>query len=644
MHLKSPKILLTVLTGIILLLHSSCTKDELEDTVVLTEDLQSTRLQAEATHTVTLTPINDSYLKGSANYNRDIIRLTEYERNAYLMFDLSQIDGEITSATLQFRISGYSGSGTINVHWGKGTAWTENNLSRQNRPQPYGLLGSINKSYPMGSTQKISLKASSLGTERTSLILLHRDGVELAFDSAESSNPPKLTITYSSSGSTQKAQTVPKGYFVTTNGKSTNNGLSEGSSWSLEHAINTASAGDVVYVKAGNYGNLKLIPNKAGTPGNPIKFIGYSSTPGDINSSNGSTFHYGDKVSASKMPLLTGNAFENKIGIRIQKDYVEIHNFQLQGYNSGIVVNGNHAYLKNIITYETGPQNVNSGSGKALMIYGNNAIVTDCFDYNSTSQGITISGSSNSIVSHCKVYSDNRTNPNGYYILLTGGSKNSVVEDCIVFRDKDADRHRGHGLVLKDMATNNTIRNSFTYNTGIEVNFAGVSYNTFDNIKVYGSYTSDHSEFSSNISVNNGAHNNTFKNISLNDARYAISFHDYNDGYVGSGGNRDLTQGGSNNQFINVQVNKAKNIIAATSQGGVGKSAYSNNNEFTNCSFKDITGTPFFSYQTVSNTKLINCRLENVRNSQMIKEYSGGKIPLNLQGCSYVNVGFSIPK
>ena len=643
MQINLPRILLATLTGIIFLLHSSCTKDVLDDTLVPTEVLQPTRLQAETSQTVTLTPINDSYLKGSTNYNAAIVRLKEYERNAYLMFDLSQIDGEITSATLQFKVNRYSGSGTINVYWGKGTAWTENNLSLQNRPIPYGHLGSINKSYPLGSTQKISLKASSLGPEKTTLILLHRDGSELAFDSGESSNPPKLTVTYSSSGSTAKTQTVPKGYYVTTNGKSTNSGLSESSAWSLEHAINTATAGDVVYVKAGNYGNLQLVPNSAGTPDKPIKFIGYTSIPGDLNSSNGSTFRYGDRIDSSRMPLLKGYPTSGRIALRIQKDYLEIQNFQIQAYSMALVVNGNHVSLKNIITYETGPQSVNSGSGKGIIVYGNNANVEDCFDYNSTSQGITLFGSSNSKVSHCKVYSNNRINPNGYYILLAEGTTNSIVENCIVYRDKDADVHRGHGLVLKDLASNNTVRNSFAYNTGIEVNFSGVSYNTFDNVKIYGSYSSDHGEFSSDIRVINGAHDNTFKNIYLEDCRYAINFHDFDDGFVGPGSDRDVTKGGDNNKFINVQVNKAKNIIGATSVE-VGKYAYSNNNQFTNCSFNNISQAPFFSYQTMRNTSFTGCSFANIPDRIIKKEYLGGTIPLTFTDCTFSNIGFAIPR
>ena len=266
----------------------------------------------------------------------------------------------------------------------------------------------------------------------------------------------------------------------------------------------------------------------------------------------------------------------------------------------------------------------------------------DCFDYNSTSQGITLSNSHNSIVNYCQVYSDNKINPGGYYILLTEGTENSIVDHSVVYRDKDADIHRGHGFVLKDRAIKNTIKNSISYNTGIEVNFSGVYSNTFENVTINGSYSSDDTEFSSNIRVINGAHDNTFIGIHINDCRYAINFHDFDDGFVGPEGNLDALEGGSNNKFKNVVVSRAKNIIGATSPE-VGPLAFSNNNEFTGCTFKDITMAPFFSYQTMKNTKFVNCSFSNIPSKVITKEYKGGSLPIRFENCTFTHVGFPIP-
>ena len=51
-------------------------------------------------------------------------------------------------------------------------------------------------------------------------------------------------------------------YYVTTEGKSSNNGKSEQSAWDIEHGFKTAKAGDIIHIKAGNYGSKNLIVQK----------------------------------------------------------------------------------------------------------------------------------------------------------------------------------------------------------------------------------------------------------------------------------------------------------------------------------------------------------------------------------------------
>lgn len=50
----------------------------------------------------------------------------------------------------------------------------------------------------------------------------------------------------------------------------------------LTYAFANAVAGRQHYVKAGNYGAIELVSSSSGTALNPIKFIGYTTTPGDI--------------------------------------------------------------------------------------------------------------------------------------------------------------------------------------------------------------------------------------------------------------------------------------------------------------------------------------------------------------------------
>ena len=361
MKLKSPKFLMTALSGLVLSSFTSCSKDIILDD---TEALQATKLTATTSNSVTLTPIQDAYLKGNIRYNTSILGVSENLRDSYLMFDLSQIDGEITSAALEFTVSQHAGDGMTKVYYGTHSSWAENSLSPQNRPQASTFIGKIDRSYNIGNTVRINLLTSRFSKGKNSLVLWHENGHGYTFASKESSTPPKLVVTYSSTGSTQKAAPpVEEGYYVTVNGKSTNNGLSESSAWSIQKAFYAAKPGDIVYVKAGNYGNITLTPH-AGTAGNPIKFVGYTNTPGDLISNNGSTFNYGDRADANKMPLLRGALTRNKVALSLQNSYVEVHNFQIQGYELGAAVRGHHVVFKNVVTYECGHQNVDSGFRK----------------------------------------------------------------------------------------------------------------------------------------------------------------------------------------------------------------------------------------------------------------------------------------
>ena len=156
-----------------------------------------------------IAPIQDASIQDGSRINSSIIRLEENRREGYMLFDLSNISGQVTAANLEFTVSGDPGHGTIKVFMGNGSNWTESNLSSQNKPSIGKLLGSIDKSYPMGSKQKISLNPASFAQGKTSLILLHSGGNGMALASSETSIGPKLNLTYggssgSGSGSTSE--------------------------------------------------------------------------------------------------------------------------------------------------------------------------------------------------------------------------------------------------------------------------------------------------------------------------------------------------------------------------------------------------------------------------------------------------------
>ena len=456
------------------------------------------------------------------------------------------------------------------------------------------------------------------------------------------SNTTSITITVNSPNNNTGGN-APPGYYVSENGSSANNGTSSSAPWSLAHALNVARPGDIIYVKAGTYRSSTFVAYQSGTSSQPIKIIGYRNSPGDIKSNGASTFEFGETVSASKMPLILGNSTTSGIGLDLNGGYFHLENIQVSNYGTGVNSKGTGITLKNIIVSKIGQQNNNStNNGKGIIVSGNNSLLENCFVLNSNSQGINIKGANSCKITNCKVYSNNYSNPTGYYLLISNGGSYNVVDNCTIYRDPNADVHRGHGLVLKDAATNNIIRNSRTYNTGIEVNFSGVHSNRFDNVSLNGSYPSDRGEFTSNIRVLNGAHSNTFNNITISNALYAVNFHDFDDGFTASNGDRDKQEGGSNNIFTGLKVNNVTAIVSATSEQ-VGAQAFSRNNKFSYCSFENVSSVPFVSFQNMTGTVFTSCTFKNISSYVAIKTFNGGTFQSSFPSSSWSNVGFTPP-
>lgn len=146
-------------------------------------------------------PTDDVYLQSGKSFNETLIRLEEGNRTSYLMFDLSPIEaigGYITDAQFRFTVTTDGGDGEIAVFKGLDTNWDELTIVENTAPENDILLGSVNDNYVAGSTQEIVLSAADLTPEKTTLILYHANGNDLAIASKEhpSKSWPKLVVTY----------------------------------------------------------------------------------------------------------------------------------------------------------------------------------------------------------------------------------------------------------------------------------------------------------------------------------------------------------------------------------------------------------------------------------------------------------------
>ena len=478
-------------------------------------------------------------------------------------------------------------------------------------------------------------------------------------DNSVSSETGKITVTVTSADTTSPI-TGDNVYYVTTSGKSSNNGATEATAWSITHAMNTATAGDVVYIKAGDYVIDYNLAPKSGSSSSPIKFIGYKTTPGDILSEKGATITYADYLANGNdldpkvMPLIRRSSVQmstqnnTRRGIDLGgKSYVEIENLQFKWQQEAISAfqHGAGIKLRNLViawvgnfdpvdTWTSGgltydpplPLNASGGEstnqvGKGIDVSGAiGALIENCTIINPGHVGI-VSGTitslpvtQNAVIRGCKVYSDQNINPADYYLEMYN-SQNGLIEDCEVYRIGDL-VHQGHGIDFKKNSTNNIARNCYVENTFLEVNLNS-NYNTFENITIQGKQNYKTNRRSGGIKIYYNSNFNTFKNIKLLDTD-GVFFADVRDEIA-----TPSNVAGHDNEFIdclfyNAQINAYRNSdspITFEANTGLEAGGYNNspayNNKFYNCTF-DTAAAMFTVNRPNYGNEFIECNFINI--------------------------------
>ncbi|GGG42552.1 hypothetical protein GCM10011414_10160 [Croceivirga lutea] len=411
---------------------------------------------------------------------------------------------------------------------------------------------------------------------------------------------------------------VDGAYYVTVDGSSDNDGKSEFSSWSLSHAVSNAKAGDVVYVKAGSYDNLRLTFSNSGTADNPIRFMGYKSTPGDIDAAiqnlkssetrgrrgttvlaNGEEFNYKSNPSPNEMPFINKPYVRDETALTVDGDFIEIENFIISGYSTAILVNDSSESSKiwNCIFHEQGNLDVgirdtshpDRYKGTGLFNRGaTNLNVQFCSFLNVEQNALEFDGANSGTMSNNVVYSYNTINGTDYMFLIT--RKQSTYSSNLVFEFNLCEResgvsHGGHGFVIKNGGFSNTIRNFEVINTSVELNFANVYDNVIENGTVQGKYYEEGDPLSS-LYFGNGAHHNTFRNIIVDGTWGAIACSSYADG-ASNDSSINTNYPGNDNVFINI-VGKNSQYAFIMSEFGASGSSAALNNSFVNCTFYNV--------------------------------------------------------
>lgn len=363
-------------------------------------------------------------------------------------------------------------------------------------------------------------------------------------------------------------------YYVSITGKANNDGRSEATAWSIQHALSSAVEGDVVYIKAGNYGAIKLVSKRAGTAANPIKFIGYTSIPGDIVATNGPTYdkndwiNNGDDFDSSVYPLLDWNPLNDDPAnyddaITIKHPYIEFHNIQARDYRIGVKVIAEYVTLNNVHVARLGTWDPNwqywnqsyaptgnNGYGiyHAPVASSDHGIVRNCLVIDAGHISYYCNLQDDMLIENCKAYTINPGNGTDYMFEIAQ-TTNSIVRDCYAERTHTSSTaHTSRLLATKCQSSGNLIENFSGSRSKIQI-MGDSDNNIYRNISISGQYA----EFQ----IYGESDDNIIENLEISGG-YGISFlgwAGYECGYPVDAN----VPSGSDNHFINPLIHDAEN-------------------------------------------------------------------------------------
>lgn len=353
-----------------------------------------------------------------------------------------------------------------------------------------------------------------------------------------------------------------------------------GSPCSITYAAANASAGDVVHVIAGNYSGLRINITVSGTSGNPIKFIGYTSTINDITATTGPTYTYADLLSDSQelpdniMPHFEGTEGVNPTNIDpaidIQGDYVELHNFMVSKYRNGVRHSGSHLVIDNVVVHKVGNWDPSAGCWNQASYVGcDNATGKGIFCEDAdNAEHITVK---NSIVldagfssffpvgvdhltyENSKAYTINPGNGSDYLFDLFNVTYGSITncEAWRIYKDGGVTGHQSRGLAMQ--ADTRYVEVDGFYSDGTRIELENSRNNTFLNIEVNGGVNYFRQ---GGIWLSGQSDDNLFKNIFLK----GEGLHFYQDGASNEYQVTPWTGAGSDNYFINLIITGMPNV------------------------------------------------------------------------------------
>ena len=383
-------------------------------------------------------------------------------------------------------------------------------------------------------------------------------------------------------------------YYVSNSGNDKNNGQNQNNSWrTITFAATMAKAGDVVYIKAGDYGKENVVIKNSGSISKPIKFIGYKTTIGDGELLERSV---GMQFDSKKLPLL-----KNGNGIAIsckKKSFVIIRNIQIESYSLYGINFDSSSYLilDRVYVQKT------KWAIRTIDANSTNNRIINSYVANSSQTGIEVMNKNN-LIDNTWAVSSYRSSMD-YYLIIRGGKEgtNNTIRNCYVNRFIN-DSHSGHGISLKaDQHMNgysleyNLVENCQIIGAKLELRHRPVRYNVFRNCVINGN---------KGISINDGASYNILENITIKNADYFVNW-------------KETIENGGKNE--NGHHNIIKNSIGYNIKTLFTVSTYESdqeklieNNSFLNCTFHNVEEVYSESIVIDNTNKITNCIFSSVK-------------------------------
>jgi hypothetical protein len=388
--------------------------------------------------------------------------------------------------------------------------------------------------------------------------------------------------------------------YVSVGGSGGGTGVDQSNEWTWAQMLSNYQAGDLIHVRAGNYGNVNTTFSTSGTVSNPVIIQGYKTSPNDINSTYWDA-DIGGAFTTSEMPTFNGGDRTTGTCFTLtNRDYIIMRNFQIEQYLEGLFTSGSTGVVVDRFLGQTfGNPTVNGAgfNGVGIHTKGANNSVLNSKMLNSSYVCFRVMVTSDyHLTDNCEAWDNASIDGNApiradYYFSIQ--ADNVVTKNSLAHR-KGEFPHHGHGFSYDDgLGVHNGLTENCTVvniKQAIDLDLE-VTDMVFRNIECLdGGYSGQ----SGGVKFSPNSRNNIFENCKIGGG--------LNDACIGWDG----VSGGDHSG------NKFRNCLFYNNGSLTGTSSQSDSTSFENCTFDGITnlGTGLDATNTFT-----NCLFNNVTNN-----------------------------